>query len=271
MEAQSILTAPVLDILFEGRNKAYGAYTLRKEYNRRLATALIITISFITGISFYFYFQPSKHLIERKIIPDIILDPGPVMEKPKIDPPRPPSKPPAQVKVQTIRNTTPVIVRDAPEEDMPPENNALENAKTGSQNQDGPADDAITATAGASNGINGIEGEKDEGDENKIFETVQIASAYPGGPAAWKRFLLKTVRYPSDAEDNRIEGTVIVQFVVDTDGNVSDVEAVSGPEELKNEAVRVIKRSGAWTAAIQNGRKVKSYKKQPITFRLGIE
>ena len=68
--------------------------------------------------------------------------------------------------------------------------------------------------------------------------------------------------------NNEIQGTVVVQFIVDKEGNVSDVEAISGPNELREEAVRVIKKSGKWTPAIQNGRQVKSYKKQPIKFRL---
>ena len=65
------------------------------------------------------------------------------------------------------------------------------------------------------------------------------------------------------SQDNEIQGAVVVQFIVDKGGMVSDVEAISGPQELRDEAVRVIKKSGKWTPAVQNGRQVKSYKKQP--------
>ena len=85
------------------------------------------------------------------------------------------------------------------------------------------------------------------------------------------RYLNKSLRYPQEAIDNEVQGNVIVQFIVDKEGNVSDVEAVSGPSELRDEAVRVIKKSGKWTPAVQNGRQVKSYKKQPIVFRLESE
>ena len=70
-----------------------------------------------------------------------------------------------------------------------------------------------------------------------------------------------------------IQGTVMVQFIVDKDGHISDVEAISGPEKggLKEEAVRVIKKSGQWTPAVQNGRYVKSYKRQPVTFQIPTE
>ena len=97
---------------------------------------------------------------------------------------------------------------------------------------------------------------------------MEIESSYPGGPGAWMRYLNKTFRYPQEAQDNEIQGTVVVQFIVDKAGVVSDVEAISGPKELRDEAVRVIKKSGSWTPAVQNGRQVKSYKKQPIQFRL---
>lgn len=79
------------------------------------------------------------------------------------------------------------------------------------------------------------------------------------------------LRYPAQAVDNGIQGPVMVQFIVDREGVVSEVKAISGPVELREEAVRAISRSGKWTPAIQNGRKVKSYKRQQIVFMLGEE
>ena len=110
-----------------------------------------------------------------------------------------------------------------------------------------------------------------ETDPNEPVVNVQIQSEYPGGPAAWQRYLNRNLRYPQEAIDNEVQGAVVVQFIVDKEGNVSDVEAISGPQELRAEAVRVIKKSGKWTPAVQNGRQVKSYKKQPIVFRLESE
>ena len=75
-------------------------------------------------------------------------------------------------------------------------------------------------------------------------------------------------------ENSEYEGSmvaVVVEFVVDQDGNLSNVQAISGPEELRREAVRVIKKSGKWNPAIQNGRPVKSYKKQPIIVQIQSE
>ncbi|MEP6725772.1 MAG: energy transducer TonB, partial [Bacteroidota bacterium] len=101
-----------------------------------------------------------------------------------------------------------------------------------------------------------------------IFTKVEIESLYPGGAGAWIAFLNRSLKYPEDAADNGIQGTVYIQFIVDLQGNVSDVVAISGPEELRAAGVAVIKKSGKWSPAIQNGQQVKSYKKQPITFKL---
>ena len=104
-----------------------------------------------------------------------------------------------------------------------------------------------------------------EEDSSQILTKVEIEAEYPGGAAAWQRFLNKNLRYPQEAIDNdEIYGSVVVQFIVDKEGNLSNVEAVSGHELLGAEMVRVIKKSGKWTPAVQGGRQVRSLKKQPI-------
>ena len=144
----------------------------------------------------------------------------------------------------------------------------LEDTKIGLVNQEGLKDDNITAPP-IDDGRGVVEAPKrDETDYDQTFTKVEIESSYPGGTAAWQRYLIKTLTYPQEAQDNEVQGTVVVQFIVDKNGSVSDVEAVSGPNELRSEAVRVVKKSGKWTPAVQNGRQVKSYKKQPIQFRL---
>jgi periplasmic protein TonB len=98
-----------------------------------------------------------------------------------------------------------------------------------------------------------------------------IEPEFPGGTAAWQQFLVQNLRYPQEAMDMSIQGTVIVQFVVDADGSVSDVQAVYGPDELRQSAIDVIKQSPKWTPGKENGRSIKNYKKQPIVFRLEDE
>jgi TonB family protein len=106
---------------------------------------------------------------------------------------------------------------------------------------------------------------------DQTFTKVEIEADYPGGVGAWMRFLNKTFHYPDEAIEKEIQGTVVVQFIVNKDGSLSEIEAITGPEALKTEALRVVAKSGKWLPAMQNGVPVKSYKKQPITFRLQSE
>lgn len=116
-------------------------------------------------------------------------------------------------------------------------------------------------------GIAGIDEEK------SIFTKLDFEASYPGGPWAYARFLNSTFRYPDKAQKLEIQGTVVVQFLVDRNGNLSDVEVISGPASggLREEAVRIIKASGKWLPGIQNGRIVASYKKHPMIFRLDTQ
>ncbi|MEO5595502.1 MAG: TonB family protein [Chitinophagaceae bacterium] len=101
-----------------------------------------------------------------------------------------------------------------------------------------------------------------------IFTKVEIEPDYAGGEKGWIAYLIKNVHYPKDAIAKKLQGTVVVEFIVDTNGKISDVKAISGPKELQAESIRVVKESGNWISAVQNGKKVKAYKRQPITFKL---
>jgi periplasmic protein TonB len=273
MDSNKILNADILDIIFEGKNKEYGAYELRKTYNRRLLRAIIGTVVII-GLLFLGYIVSNLNSGPKKaamVVDDVQLED--VKEEKKNQPPPPPPPKVEPPKVEMAKFTPPKIVKDneVKEEEKPPEQEKLEDTKIGTVNQEGTKDDGITAPPVNDAGKGVVEApKKDDEDYDKTFTKVEIESDFPGGPAAWLRYLNKNLRYPDDAVNNEIQGTVVVQFIVDKEGNVSDVQAISGPDNggLRDEAVRVIKKSGKWTPAIQNGRQVKSYKKQPIVFRL---
>lgn len=277
MEVNKILTADVLDLIFEGKNKEYGAYELRKTYNKRL-TISIVGMFVLVALLLLGYFISSK--IQENadkdvmVVQDVQLEEVKQEERQEPPPPPPPPKPPDPPKVEMAKFTPPKIVKDeeVKEDEKPPEVEKLEEVKIGTVNQEGVKDLGIVAPPVEDAGKGVVEAPKKvEEDWDKTFTKVEIESSYPGGAAAWTRYLLKTLRYPQEAQDNEIQGTVVVQFIVDKGGMVSNVEAISGPNELRDEAVRVIKKSGQWTPAVQNGRQVKSYKKQPIVFRLEIE
>jgi len=277
MEVNKILSADVLDIIFEGRNKDYGAYELRKTYNKRLVTSLVI-VGAICLLLFIGYIVSGllggKDNSKAVVVQDVQLEEIKQEEKKEEPPPPPPPKPPEPPKVEMAKFTPPKIVKDeeVKEEEKPPEVEKLEETKIGTMNQEGVKDEGIVAPPSDDNGKGVVEApKKEEEDWDKTFTKVEIESEYPGGAAAWQRYLNRNLRYPQEAIDNEIQGAVVVQFIVDKEGNVSDVEAISGPNELRAEAVRVIKKSGKWTPAVQNGRQVKSCKKQPIVFRLESE
>ncbi len=102
--------------------------------------------------------------------------------------------------------------------------------------------------------------------DSAVYFNPEIHAEFGGGIESWKRFLQKNLRYPPKAVDDNIQGTVIVQFIVDKNGEVHDVSAISGPEELRAEAVRVMKSSGKyWVCGVNDGKRVISlFKHQDI-------
>ncbi|HTL07925.1 MAG TPA: energy transducer TonB [Chitinophagaceae bacterium] len=267
MELAQILSADVLDILFDERNKAYGAYDLRKNYQRRLIKALMIMALLVLFICFAYILLGSMKKTTSLVCVGPVVNLAALPPEPKTVLPPPPKAilPPPSVK--TVPLTTPLIVKtEVDPDDMPPTVEELQESKIGLHRTDGANDNGIEAPPVAENTGLLVVPKKEEPDTR--FIPIEVESTYPGGVAAWTTFLNRNLNYPQAAIDNRIEGTVLVQFIVDADGSVSNVAAISGPAELFASAVAVIKKSGKWTPALQNGSYVKSYKKQPISFKL---
>jgi len=274
MEANKILDASLIDVIFDGRNKAYGAYELRRHYPFRLLWGMA-GAALITGGMFgadYIERRTPKPVKQPIMVVDVQLED--VKEMKREEPPPPPPPREIAAKVEITKFTPPKIVRDneVKEDEKPPEQEKLNDTRIGVINQEGVKDEGVVAPPISASGNGVVEAPRPKvmEDYDRTFTKVEIESEYPGGAAAWMRYLNKNFRYPEDAINNEIEGTVVVQFIVDKEGNVSDVEAVAGPEMggLRQEAIRVIVHSGKWIPAIQNGRNVKSYKKQPVQFKL---
>jgi periplasmic protein TonB len=274
MEANKILSADILDLVFEGKNKEYGAYNLRKTYNKRMIMALVITASLallaLVGSLLASTLKPSgdnKPVIKEVTIQDLKQE----EDKPE-PPPPPPPKPPDPPKIEMTKFTPPKIVKDEEVEEPPPVVEELKETKIDVVTQEGIKDEGIVAPAVIDEG-KGIVEEKKE-DENKIFEKVEIEASFQGGESAWRKYLERNLN-PSVGPDNGAPAgtyTVYVQFVVSKDGSISDVRALTNHGYgLEPEAVRVIKKGPKWTPAIQNGRSVNAYRKQPITFQVQEE
>jgi len=269
MEANKILSADILDLIFEDRNKDYGAYDLRKTYHRRITRALIITASvaiLAIGGSLLSSTLNSQNKKKVKIQEITLQDIKQQEEKPEPPPPPPPKQEPPKVEMKQF--TPPVIKKDEEVEKPPPPQEELKEAKIDVINQEGIKDLNIATPTQIDEGKQVIEVKKED-DENKIFDKVEIEAQYPGGDSKWRQYLERNCNGQVASDQGAPEGTytTVVQFVVDKEGVISDVKPLTkhgyGMEE---EAMRVIKKGPKWTPAVQNGRHVKAYRKQPITF-----
>lgn len=273
MEANKILSADILDLVFEDRNKDYGAYELRKTYNRRITRALIITasVALLAMVGSYLSSALEDKNKDKLKINEITLEDIKQNEEPE-PPPPPPPKPPDPPKIEMKQFTPPKIVKDEEVQEPPPPQEELKEVKIDVQNQEGIKDEGIVAPTVIDEGKGVVEEQKE--DPNKIFEKVEIEASFKGGESAWRKYLERNLNANVPVDNGAPEGTytVYVQFVVSKDGSISDVKALTNHGYgMEKEAVKVIQKGPAWTPAIQNGRSVNAYRKQPITFRVTSE
>ena len=272
MDSNKILNADILDIVFDGRNKEYGAYDLRKTYKRRMTIALgimmlVALLVFVGTILADTIDKNRKAVVDIK---DVELED--VKEEKKAEPPPPPPpKLPEPPKVEIAKFTPPKIVKDeeVKEDEKPPEQEKIEEAKIGTINQEGAKDEGIVAPPVEKGTGEVVTPKVDNEDYDKVFTKVENPAEFPGGQDAWRRYLERSLQYPEAAQENGTQGVVRVQFIVDKEGNISEVQALNDPGEgLAEEAVRIIKKGPKWKPAEQNGRKVIYRHIQSITFRL---
>jgi periplasmic protein TonB len=271
MDINKILSADVLDIIFDGKNKQYGAYDLRKSYNRRLTKALLITaaIALLIFLGSVFAKFVGKNSAETIDVVDTQMAELKKEPPPPVVPPPPPPKPPPPPEINQVKFTPPKIVKDEevkPEEKIEEikEDQAISTKTVESDNKEqvvqAPVEDKGTGV---------VEVPKVDDDEGKIFTKVEVEAGFPGGDRAWRNYLEKNLNTEVPGENGAPEGnlTVIVKFVVSKDGSLSDISCETDPGYgICQEAIRVIKRTKNWTPAIQNGRNVNAYRRQPITF-----
>ena len=283
MDANKILSSNLLDLVFEGRNKEYGAYELRKQYNKRLtialsSTALGLLLIFLTSFLISAVNDKSKGQVQ---VQELKLE-DIVQEEKNEPPPPPPPKPPEPPKVEMAKFTPPKVVKDeeVKEEEKPPEVEKLEDTKIGTSNQEGIKDEGIVAPPVDQGGV--VEAPKSD-DEDKVFQKVEIDAEFPGGTQSWFKYVQREIeRNIDELQDDGKSGTVVVLFIVDKEGAVSDVRAMPCGEagvakclgagtKLAEVAVNAIRKGPKWKPAVQNGRNVKAYRRQPVTFKLEEE
>ncbi len=275
METKMPLTADALDILFLNRNKAYGAYALRRTYSKRVTYALLTTILLATTFLLIHWAMNAfaKRNTQCLTSVDVVLDN--YQEEKKLikqELPKPQKKQSAPPEVATIKSTTPLIVIDKLVLDPPPEIDSLNTNMISDANRTGVHTDIDLPPANPhpQDGTQAVATPSAPEDDGKtIFESVQVEAAFPGGKAAWVKFLEKNLNNQLPADNGAPEGkyTVFVSFVVDKHGAISNIAIENDPHYgTAEEAIRVIKKGPLWTPAIQNGRFVNYRVRQAITF-----
>jgi periplasmic protein TonB len=272
MDVEKIVKIDLLDILFNGRNKEYGAYDLRKTYPKRITIALIITVILVTGL-----FTASvigSRMAEKSAnavmhVKDISLEALKPNEPP---PPPPPPKPklPPPPNIATIAFTPPKVVKDEEVIKPPPDVKQIQEARVDVKTAEGTKDPGIIATPSNDKGTQVAAGpvEKKE-DEDKIFIKVEIEAAFPGGLDAWTKYVQEAMEKNMDEFTEADCGTCIIKFVVDKTGTVSNVEAITMKgSKLAEIGTNMIRRGPKWIPAIQNGRQVNAYRVQPIAYQI---
>ncbi|MCW3111633.1 MAG: hypothetical protein JWR18_29 [Segetibacter sp.] len=278
MEVNKILNADILDIIFEGKNKEYGAYELRKTYNRRIMTAMVVMAVLCLLIFLSQLFAGDGDKDKNKIIvQDVQLEDIKKEEK-KVEPPPPPPPPkPEPPKVEITKFTPPKIVKDEEVKEPPPPQEKLEETKIGTINQEGKKDEGFVAPPVEEKGTGVVEAPKKvEEDYDKVFTKVEKEAKFPGGMDGWKRYLERNLNANVAADDGAPTGnyTVKVQFIVDKEGGISNVQAIEVPKACPScgpEAVKVIKKGPKWEPAVQNGRNVIYQAIQYVTFQVAEE
>ena len=255
MTSNEILKADVLDIVFDNRNKNYGAYLLRKYYNNRLGIALGGMLGFVLTIVLIISLNPSaREAISNSIgwNDTVTLSPLPV------SPPEPPATP-LQQRVRQVASSTNIVIAD--ETDVHTQQEISEAAVSGT-------DVAGPALAGATQPSLP---ENTNNQPSTIQETLppplpNSAASFPGGQQAWMNFLNKYLRTPDELEAGQ-KRTVLVRFAVGEDGSITKFEIIqSGGAAFDNEVIRVLKKMPKWKPAVQNGQNVSVMFTQPVTF-----
>ena len=255
-----------LDIVFEHKNKSYGAYVIRKSYDRNLSIAVVIGLLFIS-LSFIIPFiikkacasrEGTKKMEQKKIISYTELSAPPPIE---VIPP-----PPPQIKVPkkkvSVKYLPPVAKKDemVPDEEIIPTQDELKHVEAGTAIIE--ADDSVYFDAGDAEVT-------PEPEPEQPFLFVQQMPEFPGGEAALLDYFSSNIRYPEMAREHDIEGTVYVQFVIDPEGNVTKIKVLRGVGAgCDKEAVRVIASMPKWKAGKHGDRFVPVMFTVPIQFKL---
>lgn len=280
------------DIIFDGKNKEFGAYEMRAKSDRRHNLAVIFTLIglvivgiLVWGLSVYNNWQAEKAAAEAKAKAEAMMaaqleaaEEQPEEEQPeeqKFEQEIPEVK---DEVLETVQVTQIAIVEadKVKNEVMTQEEQKDNTTAVGVVTQEGSSDaDNFKSVQEQVKVVEEkpeppkIEEKKPEPKPDQIFTAVEQQASFPGGQAALMKWLSNNLRYPERAQQNDISGRVIVKFVVNADGSIEQASVVKGVDkDLDSEALRVVKKMPKWQPGKNNGVAVRSYFTLPVTFKL---
>jgi protein TonB len=240
------------EIIFDNRNKTYGAYDLRKRYKSAVSLSILGGITFSAIIMSSLLFTTKEGTASPLPTNVVLIMSDPVIQK--IVPP-PELKPPADL-TNSTKNLKPVVTDDTSNVTtyMPSTEELLNTVQNGSIND-------TTSYTIASDPI--------IPEETKPFVSVQEMPEFPGGITALLTYVGTNLKYPADAQINNIQGKVILKFVVNPDGSVDRIEILRSVDPLlDNEAIRVVKTLPKFRPGKQDGVPVPVWFLLPVVFKI---
>ena len=277
MSKIDLISGEWTDIIFVGRNQAYGAYKLRKGTGKRNVISIIAVFALVllSWVGLSIKKAADAEAAKRAAMTEVV-------ELSNLEQPKKKAEVKQEKKIQvepekvvervksSIKFTAPVIKKDnevKPEEELKTQDEIM-NTKTaigsldvkGNDDKNGEVLKIKEAVA---------QPEPKPEVENKVFDVVEQMPSFPGGPAALMSYLSENVKYPVVAQENGVQGRVVVSFVVEKDGSITDVNVVRSVDpSLDKEAARVVKSMPNWIPGKQNGSAVRVKYNVPVAFKL---
>ena len=267
------------DMMFENRNKEYGAYVLRRQTGRRNVISMVAVLLLFAAVMIFMIAKNAYEAYQKEhAVMDQVTELSALTQQKKkeakVERKEIPVKQEQQQVVEKVKSsvkfTAPVIKKDdevKPEDELKSQDEIM-NSKV--------AVGALNVVGNDENGevlkakeVIATEPVKPKEEENKVFDVVEQMPSYPGGMGALMQYLSSNIKYPAIAEENGIQGRVICTFVVERDGSITDVRiAKSVDPSLDKEAMRVVSKMPKWIPGKQNGSAVRVKYTLPVTFRL---
>ncbi|MBQ1582727.1 MAG: energy transducer TonB [Prevotella sp.] len=268
-----------VEMVFAGKNKEYGAYQLRKGTSRRNITALLILLiaAGLIGGALAYKVHMQKLDEERQAYMEQ-LELSKLQEQAKKEKKEEPiikAKIEPKKVVEQVRETQKFTAPEIKKDELVNEENQVkdqadldEKVAVGTKDQEGTKDRTDVAIRNDI-AVNTNESEEKKEVANKVFDVVEQMPSFPGGNEALMKFLQENVKYPVVAQENGVQGRVVVSFVVERDGSITDVKVVRSVDpSLDKEATRVVKSMPHWIPGKQNGAAVRVKYNVPVSFRL---